>query len=422
MNIATNRKTFSLGDPVTPSRLIEDKLAKLYQKDRRWPALDKFYEEGMPTRTHEAWRHSDLKKAIDGIRLSEAREPQPTLRVADRSARLSFRAGQFVEPSSVPDGLWIYREESATGNQASLYSPLAAATSVISDAANSENSLVIEISAPISGPLELLIDSTERFLDFNRVILRIADGVELVLVENYLGGSVLSSFVIDIELGKGSQVSRTILQSGTIDDVQVISSFVALQKEAHYTQTAMLFGGRLSRLETHVRHSGAHSKAELNSAYLTAPGFHTDVTTHVEHGAPSCVTRQLTKGAVAAGGIAVHQGKFLVPRVHGQQSDASMEHRGLMLSQGAEIFSKPELEIYADDVECAHGNTSSLIDKNLVFYLQQRGIPEWEAKKILTKAFIMEPLASLTEELIGQVDCFVDEFLERNILEKGELG
>jgi Fe-S cluster assembly protein SufD len=179
--------------------------------------------------------------------------------------------------------------------------------------------------------------------------------------------------------------------------VLAATAAVQLDEGADYRQTTLAFGGKLTRLETRLTHQETGAKATLNAAYLCADGHHADITTEVRHGAPSCVTRQLTKGAVLDGGRGVYQGKFFVPRNVGQKTDADMQHNALLLEEGAEVFAKPELEIYADDVECAHGNTSGALDANQMFYMRQRGIAEEEARALLTEAFIAEALEQAGE-------------------------
>jgi Fe-S cluster assembly protein SufD len=160
----------------------------------------------------------------------------------------------------------------------------------------------------------------------------------------------------------------------------------------------LAFGSKLCAAgNAPVTHQETGAKATLNAAYLCAAGHHADITTEVRHGAPACVTRQLTKGAVLDGGRGVFQGKFFVPRNVGQKTDADMQHNALLLEEGAEVFAKPELEIYADDVECAHGNTSGALEANQMFYMRQRGIAEEEARALLTEAFIAEALEEAGE-------------------------
>jgi Fe-S cluster assembly protein SufD len=107
----------------------------------------------------------------------------------------------------------------------------------------------------------------------------------------------------------------------------------------------------------------------------------------------------------------VFQGKFLVGRA-GQKTDAEMAHNALLLEEGAEVFAKPELEIYADDVACAHGNTAGQIDENAVFYLRQRGIPDIEARAMITRAFLLEALPDWMDEVVrGEVEAQIDAWL-----------
>ena len=160
------------------------------------------------------------------------------------------------------------------------------------------------------------------------------------------------------------------------------------------TQTMLAFGAKISRLETLIIHEGKEASVTMNTAYLSGPGKHVDVTTEVRHTDTDCETSQLTKGAVRDGGKGVFQGKFIVPRIVGQRTNADMQHNALLLENGAEVFAKPELEIYADDVECAHGNTCGQMDDNALFYMRQRGIPEATAKAMLTEAFVAEALES----------------------------
>ena len=157
-------------------------------------------------------------------------------------------------------------------------------------------------------------------------------------------------------------------------------------------------------------HQESGAQATLNAAYFSGDGYHTDITSHVRHGAPGCTTRQLTRGAVMAGGTGVFQGKFFVPRIAGQHTDADMQHNAILLEEGATVFAKPELEIYADDVECAHGNTCGELDETALFYMRQRGIPEAEARNLLIRSFMAEAIANagdLEEILLGEIEAWL---------------
>jgi Fe-S cluster assembly protein SufD len=154
-------------------------------------------------------------------------------------------------------------------------------------------------------------------------------------------------------------------------------------------QAVLATGARRQRLETRVRHGGGGAKARLDGVYLLGDGRHSDQTTEVVHETPDGDTSQLTKGVVRGRSRGVFQGRIVVAK-GADRTDARMGHHALILSEQAEVDSKPELEIYADDVQCAHGNTVGQLDEAALFYARSRGIPEDEARAMLTEAFLGE--------------------------------
>ena len=139
----------------------------------------------------------------------------------------------------------------------------------------------------------------------------------------------------------------------------------------------------------------------LNGVYLVGEGRQADFTSVITHQGPGGKTSQLVKGAAAAHGRGVFQGKFKVER-EAQQTDARMTHRALMLDEKAEIDAKPELEIYADDVQCAHGNALGALDETALFYMRQRGIPGPKARALLIESFLAEPLQAVSDEALRE--------------------
>jgi len=126
---------------------------------------------------------------------------------------------------------------------------------------------------------------------------------------------------------------------------------------------------------------------KMDGVYLLDGPRHADLTSEVVHAGPGGATDQLTKGAVQGAARAVFQGRIIV-REGADQTDARMGHHALVLSERGEVDAKPELEIYADDVACAHGNTVGALDEEALFYAQARGMPEAEARAMLTEAFV----------------------------------
>ena len=157
---------------------------------------------------------------------------------------------------------------------------------------------------------------------------------------------------------------------------------------------------------------GREVEAQLNGAYLLSGKRHTDMTSYIDLAAPNCVIRQAVKGVASDKARGVFQGKFHVRRP-AQKTDAEMRHDALMLSDTAQIRAKPELEIYADDVECAHGNTLGALDEDALFYMRQRGISLAQAKALLTEAFVAGVFDGLEDEglkesLLGKVRAWLE--------------
>jgi Fe-S cluster assembly protein SufD len=148
-------------------------------------------------------------------------------------------------------------------------------------------------------------------------------------------------------------------------------------------------GARRQRLETRVSHPGGGASARLDGLYVLGDQRHADITTVVTHEGTDGTTSQLTKGVVRDQARGVFQGRIVV-QPGADRTDARMGHHALILSERAEVDAKPELEIFADDVACAHGNTVGALDEEALFYAEQRGIPEAAARAMLTEAFVAE--------------------------------
>lgn len=370
--------------------------AMLPESGQRERAFDAFAETGLPHRRMEAWKWTDFKAALKQVAASRRGGHDQAL-PANGAPVITFSATGAVLPDTLPEGIKLHpREEAqALGNAEDM--PLGAMTAALSGRVGGLDTLIIEVTGPTETPLHIVTRGTQDETNFARVAVIVRPGASLDLIESHLGGAGFSSFLIEIGMQEGGEVRRTVLQRGGEDEAQAITAAVTLGDKSIYRQTALSFGAKVARLETRLTHQESGAHATLNGAYLAARGYHADFTSHVRHGAPSSVTRQVTKGAVLDGGRGVFQGKFFVPRTVGQYTDADMQHQALLLEDGAEVFAKPELEIYADDVECAHGNTSGALDPNQLFYMRQRGIPEAQARALLTEAFIAEALDEASE-------------------------
>ena len=221
----------------------------------------------------------------------------------------------------------------------------------------------------------------------------------LILLESYEGeaGDYLSELDLTLNIGEGGRVERIVLAGEAPAAVQVARCDVRLAPGARFAQTVIAAGAKRQRIETRVSHAGGGASVRLDGVYLVSERRHADITTIVTHEGQDGVTDQLTKGVVTDQGRAVFQGRIVVCE-GADKTDAKMGHHAIVLSDRAEVDAKPELEIFADDVACAHGNTVGALDEAALFYAEQRGIPEPEARAMLTEAFVGEVVDRIEHE------------------------
>lgn len=376
-------------DPTVAELELVARYAGLKADPRRERLFEAFAKTGLPHRRIEGWRWSDFRAAVKTLDASKT--PAAADPLAGEVATLRFTPAGYTAPKSLPPGLRLLPKEDVQAAGGAEDFPLGALAAALSN-----GTLLAEVSG--EAPVHLhMVFSGPGAINASRIVFLLRPGAELHVSESHLGGAALSAALIEFTLQKGARLHRTVYQKGGAGEAQAITALIEQDAEAHTTQTVLAFGAGVTRLETYLTHRETGSNAELNAAYLAGKGYHCDLTSQVRHGARACITRQVTKGAVLDGGRGVFQGKFIVPRNSGQQSDASMQHNALLLEEGAEVFAKPELEILADDVQCAHGNTSGALDANQLFYLRQRGIPLEKARALLTEAFIAEALEAAGE-------------------------
>ena len=370
--------------------------AMLPEDARRERAFEAFAKGGLPHRRIEGWHWSDFKAALQVIETPAGAGAMEDPLPADGALVFAFTPTGFTWPEDLPEGIRVLAKPEAQAFGASEDMPLGALAAALAGGKSKPGTLMIEVTGQDLPRLHFRFSGAGE-ANFARVQIILRPGAQLTTSESYLGGAGFTASLMEFSLQKGAALSRTVYQRAGTAEVLAATASIQLDEGADYTQTVLAFGGKLARLETRLTHQETGAKATMNAAYLCAAGHHADLTTEVRHGAVACVTRQLTKGAVLAGGRGVYQGKFFVPRNVGQKTDADMQHNALLLEEGAEVFAKPELEIYADDVECAHGNTSGALDANQMFYMRQRGIAEEEARALLTEAFIAEALEEAGE-------------------------
>jgi Fe-S cluster assembly protein SufD len=315
----------------------------------------------LPGRRDEAWRYSDLKAVLRTIP-----EPSPEVAETHRPAPLAdIKADTEI------------RVVNGRSSAARFLAP-----------ANEPHVLRLRVAA-----------ETSNTAHTGLMALDVPEGADLTLIETYEGSGAgyVSDFALSITMGEGARLERIVLLDESADAVSISHSQVELSPGALFRQTVIAGGARLQRHETHVRHPGGGAAARLDGLYLLGDRRHADLTSVLTHAAPDGVTSQLAKGLVRDQGRAVFQGKIIVEE-GADRTDARMGHHALLLNDGAEVDAKPELEIYADDVSCAHGNTVGSLDEEALFYIRSRGLPEAEARALLMEAFVGEVVDRIEHE------------------------
>ncbi|MGB6230286.1 MAG: SufD family Fe-S cluster assembly protein, partial [Litorimonas sp.] len=248
--------------------------------------------------------------------------------------------------------------------------------------ADGVTSVVVPDGASYDRPLELrgLATGNARFR------IEVGKGATLDVVEIHEAESGFANLDLTYVVKEGGTLRRTVRTEDGAETIRHVRAHVTLWKDAAFHQTQLTFGGAMTRLETRLALMGA-ADVEMSGAYLLGGSRHADITNYIDFAVPGSTVRDAVAGVVTDTAKGVFQGKFHVRRP-AQHTDAEMRHDALMLSETSKINAKPELEIYADDVECAHGNTIGQLDEQALFYMRQRGIPEAQARAMLIEAFV----------------------------------
>jgi Fe-S cluster assembly protein SufD len=259
--------------------------------------------------------------------------------------------------------------------------------------------LTVKAGAEVSKPVELVqvAASTGAQVTRNRVVL--GDGAKLRLLETFAGdtGEGELNAVFDYDLGDKATLASTRLIVGKSDAARLFTTIATIGAECEFKSLGFIAGPRFTRNQQFINFTGENSDAKIYGVTMAGGDALADQTLIVDHAVPHCNSREFFKTVLDGRAKGVYQGRINVAQ-HAQKTDGEMMTQALLLSEDAEMANKPELEIFADDVICAHGATSGQIDEDLLFYLRARGIPEDEAKTLLVLAFLSEAIEEYGED------------------------
>ena len=393
----------------------------------RQAALARFLKRGFPSTRAEDWKYTDLSAAIDVTRdwLAAGAVSGIPDSLADDAAALTGNIdaswivvgnGQIVgdlPAESGKDGIVVERLSRAAV-EPSIEQPLADL-----NAALLTDGLHVRVpkgSRP-SRPLGILyLDQTDEdpLVSLQRAVIDVEAGAQIAVIEYHASkgrGGHYSNTQVELSVGDGGSVDYVRLQNRDRAHSQTQRLGVTLARDSAFRHFALDLGGALTRNDLTIDIAGPGAEARFDGLYIAGDGQHIDNHTRVDHRVGPARSAQEYRGILRGQCRAVWNGKAIVHE-GADGTDAVQGNHNLLLSEGAEIDAKPELEIYADDVKCAHGTTVGQLDESALFYLRSRGIGPSDAQRILTHAFA----ASIVRELpIDRLSDAVNTLIDRRL-------
>jgi Fe-S cluster assembly protein SufD len=340
---------------------------------RKAEATALFAAQGVPTRRVEDWKYSDLKAALGEAGIGAM--------VAEwQVAHLPSGVEQFDLSRANPPQWVTDNFARGAGNVMSAASLALSAGGV---------AFRVPKGATIADPLKLDFAGGGHV----RALLVLDDGATLSLVEG-VGVSDFRTVGLEIVLGEGAALDHVRVSPADAGAVLVEEANVRIAASASYRAHFSSFGSKLSRMELQITLDGPQAQAHLSGVSVLDGKRHSDVTTRVIHAAGDTQSTQLFRHVAGGNARAVYQGKVTVAK-GANGSDSNQSAKALLLGETAEADLKPELEIFADDVKCAHGAAVGDLDADSLFYLRARGIPESEARGLLLHAFLEDAVAQI---------------------------
>lgn len=400
------------------ARMPNDRLS-----DARLAALQHLDDQGTPTTRHEDWKYTNLASVIDISNqwLADGAESAPP---GSDSATIDAITSRF-------DANWLI----IANGKVDLDSIALAQKAGISVALLSDSVATFEFDAPLADlnmallhdglrlrieadtalrrPIGILfIDNATTAVGVTqaRVEIELAAQGEASFIEYHASSGTASHYantVVNLDLGDNARASYVRIQDRNHAHSQTNRLCAHLGRDSRFSHCAFDLGGKLIRNDLNIQVTGPGASASFHGLYLAGDGQHIDNHTRIDHRVGPARSRQEYRGILSEYSRCVWNGKVIV-HAGADGTDAEQTNHNLLLSENAEIDAKPELEIYADDVKCAHGTTIGTLDEGALFYLRTRGLDAQEGRQLLTRAFAqiivnMTPITAMQETISGIV-------------------
>jgi len=379
---------------------------------RRRTAVTQAKTAGLPGVRTEAWKFTNLTalKALNPVAASGGAAVARPAAFADLDAAdIQLSNGELVHADAMPEGVDLVD----LGDAGAAPDWVSVALGTVADGAQHPFTAIntgafaggvalrVRRGAMVDRPILLLV-GTQAEEDMTasqpRVLVVVEEGAAADLVEVHSGtGAYLNNAVCEVVIGRGARLGHYKWQDESLEAFHIAMTAVTCADNAVYDSFALSTGSRLARNEIRATLAGRHIEYRVNGGYLATGDQHLDTATFIDHAEPDCASHELYKGVLAERARGVFQGKILV-RPDAQKTDGYQMNRALLLSREAEINSKPELEIYADDVKCSHGATVGELEDDQLFYLMARGISRERARAILVAAYVDEAIDQIGRE------------------------
>jgi Fe-S cluster assembly protein SufD len=366
---------------------------------------------GLPTRRVESYHYTDLKLLLREVpelagAAQEARAP--ALRVPG-AFQLMVANGVVQDHGTAPAGVIVGKGKGGvltTRDDIVTRLNNALATECLTLDLDNSVDPVIQIDRRTEGGAGHSASAAKIY---------VADGATAVILETYSGSEEahLGNHATYLALGKNARVTHITVNLAAKRATHFATNEYHLAEGAQLRTLVINAGGALSRTQLFPRYEGNGAYADVTGLNLVSDGQHQDITMDALHAVPHTSSKPLFKSIARGRSKAVVQGRLVVAR-DAQKTDAKLMSQGLMLSDEAEILSKPELEIYADDVVCGHGSTCGRLDDDSLFYLMSRGVPKAEAETMLVRAFLAELVDPIEDEALNEaLTAVIEDWLAR---------
>jgi Fe-S cluster assembly protein SufD len=388
-------------------------------------AHSRFAELGFPTRFDEEWRFTDVRPiaeiAFQPAPASHAVTPESLTPFAFEDIRqIVFVNGHYAPELStlagLPSGVTVAPLSAALRQNAALLEPhlgryagferepfVALNTAFLSEGAF----LHIPRGVVVEEPIHLLYFSTDGEKPHGahpRTLIVAGENSQATIIESYAGaeGAVyFTNAVTEVVLSENAVVDHYKLQGESESAFHIATTQIQLNRSSSFSSHNITFGGAITRNDVNAVLGAEGIECTLNGMYLANGRRLVDNHTAIDHAMPCCDSHELYKGILDDKARGVFNGKIFV-RQDAQKTDAKQTNKTLLLSEDAQINTKPQLEIYADDVKCTHGATVGQLDAGQLFYLRSRGLPEADARALLVYAFASDIISRIKVEAVRE--------------------